>query len=635
MVGGYRVDGLLGEGGMGTVYRATQLSLERVVALKVLTGELSDDAGFRERFRREGLRQAAIDHPHIVSVYEAGETDAGLFLAMRLVEGPTLKALVLEGAIDRRRTLLVLTQVADALDAAHAVGLIHRDVKPQNILIGARDHAYLADFGLTKGSDEDALLTEPGHFVGTIDYISPEQARGEGATARSDVYSLCCVLHECLTGEVPFPRPSEPSVLFAHLTVAPPKVSNRYPDLPGAIDAVIAKGMAKDAGERYPSAGALMLEARRAFAAVAPATSTDRTRMHRVEAVAAAPPAAPAAPAAAAPPAEETVGVVRPAPPEPTAAPAPRRRSPAPLIAALMVAAAAIGAVVGGSGSSGPTAPAPLANSASVGPLELSFPSGWQRLQVQPAVPGLTFANAVVLAPSAGASRLEAGTVAATGPTLLPASLLRLLPAPAPVGQPVRLGGGGLEALRYVGLRPRGLAGAVTLYVVPTSQGVLTLACRPGAAPAAAFDADCARVVASARVVGASAYPLGPNARFAAQVQAALARLAAARRVAESRLAGATTSGAQAGADRALAAAYAAAGRAVAATATNPLVAQAAAQIAAGLGAVARAYTSSATAAAANDKSGYAAAGRALTSAGADAARAIAGLRTLGYKLGG
>src|SRR5436305_6545430 len=214
MVGGYRVDGLLGEGGMGAVYRATQLSLDRVVALKVLTGELSDDPGFRERFRREGQRQAAIDHPHIVSVYEAGETDEGLFLAMRLIEGPTLKALLLAGEIDHPRCLKVLTQVADALDAAHAVGLIHRDVKPQNILIGARDHAYLADFGLTKGSDDDALLTEPGHFVGTIDYISPEQARGEGASARSDVYSLTCVLHECLTGEVPFPRPSEPSVLF-------------------------------------------------------------------------------------------------------------------------------------------------------------------------------------------------------------------------------------------------------------------------------------------------------------------------------------------------------------------------------------------------------------------------------------
>ena len=190
ILGGYRVDGLLGEGGMGTVYRATQLSLDRVVALKVLTGELSQDAGFRERFRREGQRQAVVDHPHIVSVYEAGETDDALFLAMRLVEGPTLKALLLGRQIDHRRCLKVLTQVADALDAAHAEGLVHRDVKPQNILIGAGDHAYLADFGLTKGSDDEALLTEPGHFVGTIDYISPEQARGKGR--RSAATSTPC-----------------------------------------------------------------------------------------------------------------------------------------------------------------------------------------------------------------------------------------------------------------------------------------------------------------------------------------------------------------------------------------------------------------------------------------------------------
>ncbi len=267
MVGGYRVDGLLGEGGMGTVYRATQLALGRVVALKVLNLELSREPGFRERFRREGRRQAALDHPHILVVYEAGETEHGLFLAMRLVDGPTLKTLLLERRIDRDRSLGVLIQVADALDAAHVEGSIHRDVKPQNILVGARDHAYLADFGLTKGSDDEVLLTEPGHFVGTIDYISPEHARGEPATPRSDVYSLCCVLHECLTGEVPFPRPTEPSVLYAHLTVPPPTVSDRRPDLPPALDAVIARGMAKDPERRYPSAGGLMRAAHDAAAA--------------------------------------------------------------------------------------------------------------------------------------------------------------------------------------------------------------------------------------------------------------------------------------------------------------------------------------------------------------------------------
>ncbi|MGH2854213.1 MAG: serine/threonine-protein kinase, partial [Solirubrobacteraceae bacterium] len=281
-VAGYRIDGTLGEGGMGTVYRATQLSLERVVALKVLTVELSSDPAFRERFRREGLLQAALDHPHIVTVYEAGETDNRLFLAMRMVEGPTLKELILRRQLDDRRALRLLTQVAEALDAAHAKGLIHRDVKPQNVLVGAGDHAYLADFGLTKGHD-DAAMTETGQFVGTIDYISPEQARGERASAGSDVYALTAVLHECLTGEVPFVRATEERALLAHLTEPPPRPSQVRPDLPAAMDEVIARGMAKDPSERPASAGELMLKARRALGAApessAPLASTDTTRL--------------------------------------------------------------------------------------------------------------------------------------------------------------------------------------------------------------------------------------------------------------------------------------------------------------------------------------------------------------------
>src|SRR4051794_957465 len=165
---------------MGVVYRATQLSLNRLVALKVLPSELSEDRGFRERFRREGQLQAAIDHPHIVTVYEAGDSDHGLFIAMRVVQGPTLKDLIGAGRMDAPRAIALLRQVADALDAAHEKGLIHRDVKPQNILIDANDHAYLADFGLTRAPDDAEGPTETGQFVGTLDYISPEQARGEG-----------------------------------------------------------------------------------------------------------------------------------------------------------------------------------------------------------------------------------------------------------------------------------------------------------------------------------------------------------------------------------------------------------------------------------------------------------------------
>jgi serine/threonine protein kinase len=270
IVAGYRIDGVLGVGGMAVVYRATQLSLNRPAAMKVITSEASDDPSFRERFRREGQLQAAIDHPHIVTVYEAGESEHGLFLAMRVVRGPTLKDLILSGQLDPARAVLLLTQVAEALDAAHEVGLIHRDVKPQNILVGAHDHAYLADFGLTKAPGGSGL-TEEGQFLGTIDYVSPEQARGGNATHCSDIYALTGVLCECLTGEVPFPRPSEPAVLYAHMSDPPPRISERRPDLPPALDDVIAKGMAKDPDDRPGSATELMQDAARAAPAAAAA----------------------------------------------------------------------------------------------------------------------------------------------------------------------------------------------------------------------------------------------------------------------------------------------------------------------------------------------------------------------------
>jgi serine/threonine protein kinase len=264
VVAGFRIDAPLGEGSTAVIYRATQESLGRTVALKLLARELSDDPAFSERFRREGRLQAAIDHPHIVTVYEAGEAEHGLFLAMRLISGPTLKQAILGGDVDPRRSVGICSQLADALDAAHQVGLIHRDVKPQNVLIGGRDHAYLVDFGLTKDSN-GAKLTATGQFMGTIDYVSPEQARSEGATPRSDVYQLTAVLYECLTGSVPYERPTEAAVLFAHLTEPPPRLDERRPDLPAALGVVIAKGMAKDPSERHESAGELMREARRAL----------------------------------------------------------------------------------------------------------------------------------------------------------------------------------------------------------------------------------------------------------------------------------------------------------------------------------------------------------------------------------
>jgi Protein kinase domain len=266
---GYRITGILGQGGMGVVYEAEQITLSRTVALKVLAPHLSDDVLFRERFRREGQLQANIDHPHIVTVYEAGDSDEGVFIAMRLIRGPNLKDMIVSRELDPGRTIRILTPIAEALDAAHEAGLIHRDIKPQNILVAGRDHAFLADFGLTKGAGEKSL-TKTGQFVGTFDYISPEQVKGEKATHRSDVYALAAVLYECLTGVVPFPKDSEAAVLYAQMADPPPKVTDQRPELPISLDEVIARGMAKDPAERYGSCGQLLMETKRTF--------TQRTR---------------------------------------------------------------------------------------------------------------------------------------------------------------------------------------------------------------------------------------------------------------------------------------------------------------------------------------------------------------------
>jgi serine/threonine protein kinase len=270
---GYRVDGVVGQGGMGVVYEATQLSLNRTVALKLLAGHLSSDVAFRERFRREGQIQAAIDHPNIITVYEAGESDHGLFLAMRLIRGPNLKDMILARELDAGRSLRILASVAEALDSAHSAGLIHRDIKPQNVLVGARDHPYLADFGLTKAPGEKSL-TRTGQFVGTLDYVSPEQIQDRPASSRSDVYALAAVLYECLTGIVPYPKESEAAVLYAHIADPPPRVTDQRPDLPTGLDEVITRAMAKEPEERYESGGQMLLDAERAFTRKSRATMT-------------------------------------------------------------------------------------------------------------------------------------------------------------------------------------------------------------------------------------------------------------------------------------------------------------------------------------------------------------------------
>jgi serine/threonine kinase PknH len=266
-VGGqYRVERMLGRGGMAEVYEATELSLERTVALKLLAPELAHDERLRERFRREGLMQAAVEHPSIVPVYAACCTDDSALIAMRLIRGTDLKTLILDGSLDTARAVRLLDMVAAALDAAHARSLVHRDVKPHNVLVDETGWAFLADFGLTRASaSELTRLTATGQLVGSIDYMAPEQIAGEEPAACGDVYSLACVLFECLTGSLPFAKPTQAAVLFAHISQPPPPVSGHRPDLPAALDSVLARGMAKDPTARHACATELMADAREAL----------------------------------------------------------------------------------------------------------------------------------------------------------------------------------------------------------------------------------------------------------------------------------------------------------------------------------------------------------------------------------
>jgi hypothetical protein len=257
-VGNYRIESVAGRGGMGVVYVATQLRLNRRVALKVITPDLAEDAGFRERFTHESQIAASIDHPNVIPVHEAGEHEGLLYLSMRYVEGTDLGRLLrAEGRVAPQRATYILAQVAEALDAAHAHGLVHRDVKPANILIAAGERTYLTDFGLTKHAESSSGLTKTGTWVGTVDYVAPEQIQGEHVDARSDVYALGCVLFHALAGQVPFPRPSEIAKIYAHMQDDPPAVAWDQLGVPPQVDGVLRRAMAKDPAARYQSAGDL------------------------------------------------------------------------------------------------------------------------------------------------------------------------------------------------------------------------------------------------------------------------------------------------------------------------------------------------------------------------------------------
>jgi serine/threonine-protein kinase len=249
--GRYRLVQLLGRGGMGEVWRAYDSVTERIVAIKVLPANLSDDEDFQRRFRREAHAAARLDTPHVVPIYDYGEIDGRLFVSMRLIKGRDLATVLDDGPLDPARAVRIVDQVAEALHAAHEIGLVHRDIKPANILLDDRDFAYLIDFGIARALDE-TRMTKSGNAIGTFAYIAPERLDPHAAEdARADIYSLACVLYEALTGKPPFAGSTTAHLIAAHLNTPPPRPSTTQPDVPPQVDEVIAKGMAKDPDNRY------------------------------------------------------------------------------------------------------------------------------------------------------------------------------------------------------------------------------------------------------------------------------------------------------------------------------------------------------------------------------------------------
>jgi predicted Ser/Thr protein kinase len=385
---GYVIEGVAGRGGMGIVYRARQVRPSRTVALKVISPDLAADPGFRERFEHESEIAASIEHSNVIPVYEVGEESRLLYIVMRYVEGTDLGSVIAaRGRLSPRETVRILDQLTAALDAAHARGLVHRDIKPANVLIaqeGGRDHVYLTDFGLAKltaGTD----MTRSGTFVGTLAYAAPEQFEGRRVDARTDVYAGGGVLYHMLTGRVPFPRDSDAAIMWAHLSAEPPSVREVVPLSPPQLDEVIARAMAKEPQNRYPSAGDLGRDA---------SAAAEGQRATVVERSVAVGPAAPDA---------DT---------EVPAAPHDRRlRAPTGAVgaAALIAVALAVIAISGAFGGSGhpaaktrrggsttpTTPPAPTTKNyanAAVG-ISFSYPASWQALNLKGAVVDLGIGN--------------------------------------------------------------------------------------------------------------------------------------------------------------------------------------------------------------------------------------------------
>jgi hypothetical protein len=528
VLGGYQIDDVLGIGGMAVVYRATQVALQRPIALKVVNAALSRDEVFRERFRREGQHVASLDHPHIVPVYVAGEIEGTLFMAMRLVEGGTLADRLAEGPMEVDQALAILVPIASALGAAHDAGLVHRDVKPHNVLITPSGHPYLTDFGVARGPETRAL-TRTGAFVGSIDYSAPEQIRGESPTPAADFYALSGLLVHCVTGRAPYPRDADAAVMHAHLSEPPPVFEGR-----GRLTEFVAHGMAKDPAERIASAQD-WVEAARELAlpepevSVAPVAISTPLRAPEPEPVVEPQRVVEPAPVVEEP--EPAPAVERgPAPPKtvappPAAPPRPAPLAPAPRSARQRRNAAGIGLVVAlvaavlltvPRGEDRPKPPAPKGK-ITVGSLSLRVGAPWSG---RPPTPG-PFALEEAVDVHAGPAVLRMGAV--SRPAAVPGGIPRDLEfLTEPDGEVIDFGGVPANALDG-----STSDGRVYVLVVSTSKGDLAVSCE---APDEAALARCTDVAREVRLDGPEAFPPGPLDATAAALTQAVGRLNRVRR---------------------------------------------------------------------------------------------------------
>jgi hypothetical protein len=521
ILGGYRIDDVLGIGGMAVVYRAYQLSLNRPVALKVLSREVTHDDLFRERFRREAMHAATLEHPHIVPVYDTGESAGHLYIAMRLIEGGTLADRVHGTGLTPDGTLRILRPLAAALDAAHGLGLVHRDIKPENILLAPGEYPYLGDFGIAKGH-ETRGLTSSGGFIGTIHYASPEQIRAEPLSPASDIYSFTAMAFECLTGQVPYPKETDAGVMQAHLVEPPPKLDIEGLPAAGQLQEVIVRGMAKTPEERFDSATALIDAVEAALVTLPPAERQQQAAFETEEEEVASP---------AAPPAHGATRLV------------PRRPEPAPRVAgedddplavlmrnwplAGVVALAIVLPLLAllrspadGGGSR-----------VSAGSLvKIAYGSPW-RAQSETAapIPGLDIERPAALSTAGAAGHtavVRAGRLLKPSPVAggLPGGVGRTFASGAPPGETVRVG-------RIVGRRYDGTltdSRNLSVLVVATDRGDVAVACeRPasGSPP----QRLCDGILGSLQLAGARALAPGPDAELAQGLDAALGPLAGAR----------------------------------------------------------------------------------------------------------